>query len=367
MENKRKINMSKMLDERKTINDNVVKWIKKRVNSKYADDVSLVLIYGSYINGTANEKSDVDCYFIPKTEKGYSMGIDFIIKNTGYDIFPMTWSRVKSISELHEGLLPLLGDAKIIYYNEETDLREFKKLQENMQINLNNAEYRNSIVKEKFINACNEYSKMTNGTDSIKIKKNAGNIIMILADAAALYNGDYFHLGLKKQYDDLQTKFLNLPEDFVKEYDAVTKSNNDEEYKKHCYRLLTIFGEYTGLPITCSLSRTVEKGEVKTNYEWLAGLYEEICSTFNKIYYCCEQGNYSLAFLSAVCLQGDLDDAVEFGGHKYDLLNSYQYDNLKKLAQKTKETEDDFVRLLELANVNLKKFSNFEEFIEANL
>lgn len=41
---------------------------------EYADDISLVLLYGWYMNGTANSHSDVDCYFIPKTERGYKFG-----------------------------------------------------------------------------------------------------------------------------------------------------------------------------------------------------------------------------------------------------------------------------------------------------
>lgn len=45
--------------DRVIINDKVVKWIKNRVKTKYPNDISMVLLYGSYINGTANPKSDV--------------------------------------------------------------------------------------------------------------------------------------------------------------------------------------------------------------------------------------------------------------------------------------------------------------------
>ena len=50
------------MEKRKEINDKLVKWILHKVKTEYAIDVSLVLIYGSYVNGTANSKSDVDCY-----------------------------------------------------------------------------------------------------------------------------------------------------------------------------------------------------------------------------------------------------------------------------------------------------------------
>lgn len=78
------------MKKRKDINDKIVAWIINKVKTEYADDISLVLIYGSYINGTAHSKSDVDCYYIPKTERGYHLAADFIIDSVGYDIFPVS-------------------------------------------------------------------------------------------------------------------------------------------------------------------------------------------------------------------------------------------------------------------------------------
>ncbi len=47
------------MNKRKEINDKVVEWITNKVKTEYANDISLVLIYGSYINGTANSKSNL--------------------------------------------------------------------------------------------------------------------------------------------------------------------------------------------------------------------------------------------------------------------------------------------------------------------
>lgn len=354
------------LEERESVNKNVVEWIRNRVESKYAADISMVLIYGSFVNGTANETSDVDCYFIPKTPNGYHMGCTFIIQDTGYDIFPMSWDRVRKLSELREVLLPLIGDAEIIYCHSEEDKLEFERLRKNMYENLRHVEYRNGIIRERFAKVYAAYLEMESCCESVKIRKTAGNIIMMLADIVALHHGDYFHFGLKKQYEDLCTKFKDIPGEFAEEYDKVIKSSQDEEYRIHCHNLLMLASEHVGIPIPMKeavLEKVVEKGnEVRTDYKWLAGLYEEICSTFQKIYICCKSGNASLAFLSAVCLQRDLDDAIAFGGRTYDLLSSYQYDRLEKLAWKTREVERDYVSLLEQAGVRLKKYDSFEEF-----
>lgn len=61
------------MEKRKEINDKLVRWIAEKVKREYADDISLVLIYGSYVNGTANSRSDVDCCFVPKTGRGYEL------------------------------------------------------------------------------------------------------------------------------------------------------------------------------------------------------------------------------------------------------------------------------------------------------
>ena len=88
-----------------TINDKIINWIADRVEHDYAEDIALILLYGSYVNGTANAKSDVDCYFIPRTERGYEFSADFIIQGVGYDIFPKN----KGLS--HHTILLFLPDS----------------------------------------------------------------------------------------------------------------------------------------------------------------------------------------------------------------------------------------------------------------
>ena len=100
---------------------------------------------------------------------------------------------------------------------------------------------------------------------------------------------------------------------------------------------------------------------------WLAGLYEEISSTFNKIYVCCENGNYILAFLSAVCLQRELDDAKEAGSPSYDLLTYFDFRDLGKLAERTRMIETAFVELITKNGGNIKSYDNYEQFVQADL
>ena len=100
----------------------------------------------------------------------------------------------------------------------------------------------------------------------------------------------------------------------------------------------------------------------------MARLYEEISSTFNKIYICAETGNYILAFLSAVCLQGELKEiSQEQGIVCYDILSSYNYKDLGKLAEITRKVEQDFVQTITNSGEKINRFLDFEEFERVKL
>ena len=74
-----------------------------------------------------------------------------------------------------------------------------------------------------------------------------------------------------------------------------------------------------------------------------------------------------MAFLSAVCLQRDLDDAREAGCPKYDLLSDFNYTELCKLSAKTKEIEKNFVQLITENGGHIKKYDSFEQFEMAKI
>jgi len=103
------------------------------------------------------------------------------------------------------------------------------------------------------------------------------------------------------------------------------------------------------------------------NAAWLAEIYEEGISTFNKVYVCCEHGNYILAFLSAVCLQRELDDAAEAGCPSFDLLSDFNYQKLERMAEKTHEVEKKLVKLIEENGGKIKRYDTFEQFKLAQL
>lgn len=191
---------------------------------------------------------------------------------------------------------------------------------------------------------------------------------MKLADAVAVYNHDYYHFGLKKQFEDLQNHIPNVPRNIVDGYQNVIKAIDIGDVIKYAMKLFENVCAY--LNLTFTLQEVSEpKNQIANEIDapWLASLYEEISSTFNKIYVCCETGNYILAFLSAVCLQRELDDAKEAGCPFYELLSNFNYKELCKLSETTRSVERDFVQLITDHGGYIKRYDSFEQFESAKL
>ena len=71
---------------------------------------------------------------------------------------------------------------------------------------------------------------------------------------------------------------------------------------------------------------------------------------------CCETGNAVLAFLSAVCLQRELDEVGE-----YDLLAAFDHRELGRLAEAARRIEAEFVGLIEENGGHIRRYGSFEE------
>lgn len=345
------------------VNDRLAEWIKRRAETEFPQDISVVAIYGSHVNGASNPKSDLDCFFIPKTDRGYGFCLDFIINGVGYDIFPIEWERAEGMSKLYEPLLPLIGDSKLLYCASEEDRQRFEALREQLKANLADSETSKRAAHDRLAKACSAYGKITECTEIRGARSYAGELITDVADAAALFCHDYYHYGLKKQYDDL-CGLTAVPAVISEEYAAIIRADSTAEITARCKRMLDAacgFTVFTPPPYTAELEEPFEA--LETDFAELAKFYEELSSAFNKVYVCCENGNYILAFISAVCLQHELDNAHKYAGTAvYDLMSCFDYRNLGALHDAAANAENSFVAFIENGGGKIKRFDGFEDF-----
>ena len=111
----------------------IVRIILNEVQNKYAEDVDLVVIYGSYVTGKMREKSDVDFYYVPTIEPNYKPMISFIVDDVGYDFWPIGWKRLIAISEYKVPLQDLLENGKIIYAKDLESYNKFEDLKNKLK------------------------------------------------------------------------------------------------------------------------------------------------------------------------------------------------------------------------------------------
>ena len=342
-------------------NDVVIEWVIKKIKTEYKDDVSLLLTYGSYENGTANPLSDVDFYFIPKTKSSYKLCKTFIIEGIGFDLFPMSWERVEGLAELNECLTPCLGNVKVLYCNSDEDKLRFQELQNRLKKNLNNKVFMLDKASKTMGMVMNFYQTMLFEEDICKLKTLAGCIVMSLADTVAYANQTYFRRGLKKQIDDLEN-MESIPVDFILLYESVINADSEQTIKEYCYKII----KNTRIFLKDKYGKSVLQ-EKKANYKEMAELYQEIVSTWNKIYVCCDSGDTVLAYISGTCLQRALNMAVsENGLNKFDLMSAYDSKHLEQFNERAMELQREFVKMIEDNGVTIETYNNVEEFIKRN-
>jgi len=343
-------------NHRKTINDSLVQWIRRKVETEYADDIALVCIYGSWLNGTANHLSDVDCYFIPRTERGYGLSRTFILEDVGYDIFPMSWQRLEEVAALDSGMQPFVGDVMVLWQHSDEDLHRLQALQDSLRKNL-----QDSLCTLRAAEArCRRAAALLAGASPSRGRLIAGYAITQLAEALVLSKGEYFRFGTKRQHEDLCRLFPGpVSELFARVTQAPDGASTLEAARQLLERVLELLN-LPPFPVQPEVLEIPAPGEIDAPS--LAGLYQEICSTFNKIYLCCASGNYILAFLSAGVLQWDLDDARSLGLPPISLLDRFDYRNLEAFSQAAREAENTLRNFIISQGTRLRSYNSFPEF-----
>ena len=236
----------------------------------------------------------------------------------------------------------------MLYADSPADLERLEAVQRQLRDNLADPVFRQRAAQARFARACSRLPLATDDAKTARLK--AGGLLMDVAEVFAFGQGAYYHYGLKRQFPDLLA-LPQRPDGLEETYPAVLKAETSAEIACACRRLL----ESCPWPVMKN-QQPVAWGNRPAPAQ-LAGLYEEISSTFLKIYHCAEAGDPVLAFLSAVCLQWELPWT--------DLLSCYRYDDLNALAETAHEVERQLRRELADENVPLKEYQTFAQFEQA--
>ncbi len=100
------------------------------VKANYAEDIDVVTLYGSFLRGDYRKDSDIDLFFVPNNQKGYSAGFTVIIDEIGYDFFPISWERLEKIAGFDDSLSSLITSGEVLYYKDQIALSKYLKLKD---------------------------------------------------------------------------------------------------------------------------------------------------------------------------------------------------------------------------------------------
>jgi hypothetical protein len=329
----------------------------EKIERDYKDDISLVHLHGSYAYGAEHDKSDLDIYFVPKTQRGYKLGCTFILNGIGCDLWALSWERLERIAAHEERTASVITDGKVLWYSSDEDLKRFEKLQDAA----NDKSERTAWLeraKKIFCGIYKDVFMLQNSEDIADIRAYAIGLIYTISFTLAQLNMTPIYRGRKLLKDEILAMPL-VPEDFAVLYDSMFLESNTAKIKKSAVKLV----QNTEKLLSDELSKT----SVKYGFaDVFNGWYEEMIQSYNKIYHACEIGDIYTPLFAAVEYSHELNEKLQQVGIEPDLPNivaAYDSRDLSKIEKAAHEHQQAFETLLFENGITPLRFFAMEEAI----
>ena len=328
----------------------VAECLVDKIKKDYDGDVSLVHIHGSYFYNDTHDLSDLDLYFVPKTERGYSLSHTFILNGIGYDYFALSWDRLERIANHNEKLESIITDGEVLYYHSQDDLIRFNKLKEKAG---------NIIAREKLIDngkeimkeIHKEYFNIVYSNDISEIRKAVIVIINKASFLLTLINSTPIKRGRKHLKSEILSMKI-IPEDFENTYNRFFTETDISAIRE------LLFG------FICNIEKLLPHKVSGTFYDNFKGFYEEMIQSYNKIYHACDIGDIYTPLYTSVELTEEIEELFERSNCSFtlpDIIGSYDPQNLEKIRETAKKHQEEFVKILKDNGIRIRSFNGIDE------
>ena len=340
----------------KETTNRLTKWVINEIKTKYPDDVALlVAVEGASTNGDGH--GEAFDYFVPATERGNELAQTFIIGGVGNDLYPRSWERCERTAELEDRAALCLGDAKILYARSKEDEERFESIRQKLFNNLADSAFTYKKALENLDVAMDLYRTMMFEERLWKVRCLAGYIHYYLKISVACLNGTYWkswHWGVLAG----MAGWKALPERFAEYYQAILSAATTGELKSLAHLLIASSRQFIA-------RYKPERAAKKTpDFKWLADWYQELRTTWNRLYYFCEIKDSDAAFVDACTLQNELSIiAEEFGLDVMDLLGVFDAQDLEPLSKRAAELEKVIVAAIERQSIKIRRYDTLEAFL----
>ncbi|GGO05919.1 hypothetical protein [Saccharibacillus kuerlensis] len=282
----------------------------ERIRRDYAEDVAIAAYYGSYLDGTATERSDLDFFFIPANPNGCRAGLTFILNGISFDFWPISWKRAEKMARLEDGQAGILADCKLLYVRSDEDLERFNNLK--MQIkDIRSFEGDDVFIRraeerlQEIYPVLYELKRAGTGQSLAYYRLQAFEIMMPVFEAIVLLNRTYLLKGWGKNLTQLYDLAIR-PVDLEGILNQILRSADSREIVAACEEL------------TDSVKRLISQqssklnSEVPENLERGSGFFEEFKGMLDKVQTACERKDYEWAFFAAVHAESELNRFLVF-------------------------------------------------------
>jgi len=344
----------------KTTNEKLLDWAIDKIKKEYKDDVALLIGNDSLKMEQDTEGLRFD-YFVPLNEKGNNLAKTFIIDGIGYDLYPRSWKRIENMANLDDYNPTCLGYSQILYYRSEEDKKQFLDMKNKLKENLENRDYMFKKALEKLNVAMEIYQTMMFEDSIGKVRMAAGFIADFLSVAVAFVNQTYFKYSQVEQMKEL-SEMKEIPENFIQYYKAIINAISVDELKHLCHVMILSTRKFM-------IKNNPKKDDniYNTNFRNLADWFQELCYTWRRVYYYCDQRDTEKVFVWGCYLQEELNTVKEeFGLKEMDLLSQFDTKDLSIFRKCAEELEKYIIDEINKHGVELDIYNTVEDFLAKN-
>ncbi|UVI29716.1 hypothetical protein [Paenibacillus spongiae] len=350
----------------------------QHIRTHYPDDIAVVAYYGSQAQGTATKRSDLDFFFIPASDNGYSASIQFVIDNISFDFWPISWERAGRMASFEEPNTSIIADCKLLYTRSEADRERFMNLRDTIaempKHGLKFMEKAESKLQEAYVHLY----KMSRGEEEANLsfyRNEAQGLLTKVLYSLALLNRTYFTKGWGKNTEQIR-QFPIQPARLEQLMDKITMAKACRELRESCEQLVD-----DTLQLLLEQKDTYSEGP--SYPDRMKGFYEEVKGILDKILTSCEMNDKPSAFFWAIGAQDEiarflyysvkghwpieLDPSLDYQRYYVqagfpDLAALLDPDDFLPLQRAVEQLEEDLENYLKAKGVKINRFDSLAQF-----
>lgn len=327
-----------------------------KIKRDYADDISVLVIMGSTIYNDTHSRSDLDMFFVPKTERGFHLSFTCIIDGIGFDFWALPWERLECIANHEERIASMITEGRVLYCASDADQNRWNALKAKA-LNVSDRPRFLELSTNELDRACVDMVALANAQTLGEARFQAIRVIYGVGEALALLNG----ISIKRGRGKLKGEILAMPmvpTHFEELYDTAFYSMDKKEITAS---FLTLIQEIRAM-IDAEWAKI--GSQQSFSERWLQ-LYEELINSYNKIAHACECGDSVTPLFAAAELTKEIQSATRHTNVDLsclpDLVGAYDPKNLKRIEEVAKAHKEALESLLEKQKVPVRRFADFTE------